>query len=36
MLGKPVLKPLVDRAGIRCDVITGGQIKVGDSITVVA
>ena len=35
MLGKPVLKPLVDRAGIRCDVITGGQIKVGDSITVV-
>lgn len=35
MLGEPVLKPLVDRAGIRCDVITGGQIKVGDSITVV-
>jgi MOSC domain-containing protein YiiM len=35
MLGKPVLKPLADRAGLRCDVITGGTIRVGDPITVV-
>jgi hypothetical protein len=30
-----VLQPLVDRGGIRCDVITGGIIRVGDTITVV-
>ncbi|MDH3602359.1 MAG: MOSC domain-containing protein [Candidatus Tectomicrobia bacterium] len=35
MLGKPVLKSLTDRAGLRCDVITGGTIRVGDLITVV-
>ena len=34
MLGKQVLQPLVDRAGLRCDIITGGQIRVGDQITV--
>jgi MOSC domain-containing protein YiiM len=35
LVGQPVLKPLVDRGGIRCDVITGGIIRVGDTITVV-
>ncbi len=34
LLGQPVLKPLVDRAGIRCDVIRGGTIHVGDAVTV--
>ncbi len=34
LLGRPVLRPLVDRAGIRCDVMTGGTIKIGDAITV--
>ncbi len=34
LLGQPVLKPLVDRAGIRCDVVTGGTIRVGDVIKV--
>lgn len=34
LLGRPVLKPLVDRAGIRCDVVSGGTIHVGDTITV--
>jgi MOSC domain-containing protein YiiM len=35
LVGQPVLKPLVDRGGIRCDVITGGIIRVGDTISVV-
>jgi MOSC domain-containing protein YiiM len=35
LVGQPVLQPLVDRGGIRCDVITGGIIRVGDTITVV-
>ncbi len=34
LLGKPVLQPLVDRAGLRCDVLTGGEMRVGDHITV--
>lgn len=34
LVGRPVLKPLVDRAGIRCDVVTGGTIYVGDTITI--
>jgi MOSC domain-containing protein YiiM len=35
LVGQPVLRPLVGRGGIRCDVITGGIIRVGDTITVV-
>jgi MOSC domain-containing protein YiiM len=34
LVGLPVLKPLVDGGGIRCDVITGGIIRVGDAIMV--
>ncbi len=34
LVGQPVLRPLVDRAGVRCDVISGGVIRVGDAITV--
>ncbi|WP_089940931.1 MOSC domain-containing protein [Candidatus Entotheonella palauensis] len=36
LLGRPVLQPLVDRAGIRCDVMTGGTIRVGQTITVLS
>lgn len=36
LVGQPVLKPLVDRGGIRCDVLTGGVIRVGDTIKVLA
>ena len=35
LVGQPVLQSLVDRGGIRCDVITGGIIRIGDTITVV-
>lgn len=35
LLGKPVLKPLVNKGGIRCDVHAGGIVKVGDKIEVV-
>lgn len=33
LLGRPVLQPLVDRAGVRCDVVRGGTIHVGDAVT---
>jgi MOSC domain-containing protein YiiM len=36
LFGQPVLQPLVDRGGIRCDVVTGGTIRVGDTITVMS
>ena len=32
LLGRPVLQVLVERGGIRCDVRTGGTIRVGDRI----
>lgn len=34
LLNRPVLQPLVKRAGIRCDVVAGGTIRVGDTLTV--
>jgi MOSC domain-containing protein YiiM len=33
--GQPVLKPLVDRSGIRARIVVGGWIRVGDTITAV-
>jgi MOSC domain-containing protein YiiM len=32
LTGKPVLGPLVDRGGLRADILTGGVIRIGDSI----
>jgi MOSC domain-containing protein YiiM len=34
LVGKPILKPLVHRAGIRADVLSGGRIGIGDPIRV--
>ena len=31
-LGKPVIKPLLHRAGLRADLLTGGRISVGDPV----
>jgi MOSC domain-containing protein YiiM len=36
LVGKPILGPLVHRAGIRADLLTGGRIAVGDTIRVKA
>jgi MOSC domain-containing protein YiiM len=33
--GKPVMKPLVNRGGIRARIVAGGWIRVGDSIQVI-
>jgi MOSC domain-containing protein YiiM len=33
LLGKPVLKPLINRAGLRARVVVGGVLKVGDRIS---
>ncbi len=35
LVGQPILQPLVGRGGIRCDVRSGGIIRVGDVIRVV-
>ena len=35
LTGKQVLRPLVDRGGLRADILTNGTIRVGDSIMVV-
>jgi MOSC domain-containing protein YiiM len=35
LVGKPILKALVDRAGLRARILTDGQIAVGDSIEAV-
>jgi MOSC domain-containing protein YiiM len=32
LTGKPVLGPLVDRGGLRADILTGGMIRSGDPI----
>ncbi|MEA2530251.1 MAG: hypothetical protein QOG89_1895 [Thermomicrobiales bacterium] len=32
LTGKPVLGPLVDRGGLRADILTGGVIRRGDTI----
>lgn len=34
MTGKPVIKPLTHRAGVRADLLTGGEIRVGDEVRV--
>jgi MOSC domain-containing protein YiiM len=34
LTGKPLLKPLARRGGLRADVVAGGVIRVGDPITV--
>lgn len=34
LTGKPVLKPLTHRAGLRADLLTGGLISVGDRVRV--
>ena len=34
MTGKPLLKPLVHRGGLRADLLTSGPISVGDAILV--
>jgi MOSC domain-containing protein YiiM len=34
LTGKPVLAPLVDRGGLRADILTDGAIRLGDKITV--
>lgn len=36
LVGKPILKPLTHRAGIRADILSSGRIAVGDAITVTA
>ncbi len=35
LTGKQVLRPLVDRGGLRADILNNGTIRVGDSIMVV-
>jgi MOSC domain-containing protein YiiM len=32
LIGKPVLAPLVERGGLRADIIEGGEIHVGDEL----
>jgi MOSC domain-containing protein YiiM len=34
LVGKPILKPLAHRAGIRADLLTDGRISVGDRVEV--
>lgn len=36
LTGKPVLAPLVDRGGLRADILTGGTIRRGDTIQEIA
>lgn len=36
VIGKPILKPLVHRGGLRADLLTSGRITVGDRIEVEA
>lgn len=35
MTGKPVIKPLTHRAGLRATLVTGGVIRVGDAVELV-
>src|SRR5256885_10087017 len=34
LTGKPLIKPLTHRAGLRADLLTGGRISVGDRVAV--
>lgn len=34
LVKKPVLKPLTEKGGLRARILTGGTLRVGDSITV--
>jgi MOSC domain-containing protein YiiM len=34
--GRPILRPLVHRGGVRADILTGGTIHVGDTIEILA
>jgi hypothetical protein len=34
--GKPLLRPLVHRGGLRADLIRGGRIRRGDQVQLVA
>ncbi len=34
LVGQPVMRPLIEAGGIRCDVRSGGVIRVGDAIRV--
>jgi MOSC domain-containing protein YiiM len=34
LVGKPILKPLAHRAGIRADLLTDGRISIGDRVEV--
>jgi MOSC domain-containing protein YiiM len=36
LAGKPVLRPLVDRGGLRARVVEGGVLRVGDALVVLA
>jgi MOSC domain-containing protein YiiM len=36
LVGKPVLQPLVHRAGIRADLLSSGRVAVGDAISLKA
>jgi MOSC domain-containing protein YiiM len=35
LLGKPVLEPLIHRAGLRARIVEGGEIRVGDPVSIV-
>ena len=36
MVGKPILRPLVHRAGIRAQLVNGGTIRVGDTVEAIS
>lgn len=36
LTGKPIVEPLVHRAGLRANILVGGVIRVGDAITVLS
>ncbi len=35
LLGRPILPALVHRAGLRADILTGGEIAIGDEVALV-
>ena len=36
MVGKPIIRPLVHRAGIRAQLVNGGTIRVGDTVEAIS